>query len=336
LAYRSRDPKLVLETMAQLSERYGVYGMQFADYILPNGYFSTLLPDLAKAGSPYRIFAEVKSNLSEDRFAVLAAAGFKQLQPGIESFSSDALRKMRKGVTAAQNVYTLVAGRSRGIQILYNLLYGFPDDEVEEYERMASLIPRLAHLDPPVTCLPVQILRWAPLQANPEKFGIGSAAHEYSYEMVFSKQFLNETGFELDDFCYLFERPFENAPALDKVYHRIQALVERWRGVSNTSWLYAVNEGDNLVICDKRAEDEITYRLGSVASKILASCGRIKSYDLLAQACPDIHNLADILSELEERGLIFVDETRIVSLLVNQQNEIMRARENALREEMVG
>ena len=260
LAYRSRDPKLVLQAMEHLSKRHGVYGMQFADYILPNGYFGSLLPALAKIGRPYRIFAEIKANISEERFVLLAAAGFEQLQPGIELFSSDALRKMRKGVTAAQNVYTLVNGRRHGIQILYNLLYGFPDDELGEYEKIASLIPRLTHLDPPVTCLPVQILRWAPLQTSPEQFGIEPAEHEYSYEMVFSKKFIDATGFELDDFCYLFERPFENAPALRKTYARIQMSVENWRSVSKKAWLYAVNDGDGLVIHDKRGENENKYR----------------------------------------------------------------------------
>jgi hypothetical protein len=70
-------------------------------------------------------FAELKANLSDERFALLAAAGFVELQPGIESFSSDALRKMRKGVTAAQNVHTLVMGRKHGVRIFHNLLMAF-------------------------------------------------------------------------------------------------------------------------------------------------------------------------------------------------------------------
>jgi ribosomal peptide maturation radical SAM protein 1 len=125
LAYRFRDPTLVLTAMEQLSERYGLRGMQFADYILPSSYFDTLLPKLAEKGRQFHIFAELKANLSDERFALLAAAGFVELQPGIESFSSDALRKMRKGVTAAQNVHTLVMGRKHGVRIFHNLLMAF-------------------------------------------------------------------------------------------------------------------------------------------------------------------------------------------------------------------
>lgn len=329
LAYRSRDAKLVLQAMKQLSTRHGVYGMQFADYILPNAYYSSLLPELVKIDRPYRIFAELKANISEERFPLLAAAGFDQLQPGIESFSSDALRKMRKGVTAAQTVYTLVMGRSHGIQIMYNLLYGFPDDDLEAYEGMASIIPHLAHLDPPITCLPVQILRWAPLQTNPEEFGIDAAEHEHSYDMIFSKEFLKRTGFELDDFCYLFDRPFENAPALCRIYERIQVDVERWRSVAKRTWLYATDDGEHLTIRDKRGEEEKRYRLDAEASRVLSSCTGIKSFAALERAHPHIPDLTRVLKELEDRGLIFVDESRIVSLLVSPRKGSMQAQPEA-------
>jgi radical SAM superfamily enzyme YgiQ (UPF0313 family) len=132
MAFRAKSAERVLKTMAELRQRYGIDGFRFADYILPSRYFDTLLPDLVRLGRPYRLSSEMKANLSGERFTLLKEAGFHEVQLGIESFSSDVLRKMRKGVSAAQNVYDLVLGRRLGMRVLYNLLYGFPDDKPAE------------------------------------------------------------------------------------------------------------------------------------------------------------------------------------------------------------
>jgi hypothetical protein len=220
-------------------------------------------------------------------------------------------------VTAAQNVHTLVMGRKHGVRIFHNLLYGFPDDELSEYQRIAELIPRLVHLDPPVTCLPVQIMRWAPLQTNPEHFGIDAAEHDLSYDMIFSKSYCDKTGFDLDDLCYLFERNFENAPALQRTYDRIQEAVAYWREVCSSSWLFSEEDESGLIIHDKRIADEKVYRLEADAAKVLKGCEGVTSVGMLEAAHPYIDDLADILDRLQVLGLIFRDELRIVSLVVH-------------------
>jgi hypothetical protein len=142
----------------------------------------------------------MKSNSSPDRFELMAAAGFREVQPGIESFSSDVLRKMDKGVTASRNVQTLLLGRQHGIHIHYNVLWGLPDDDATAYRAMAAEMPKLVHLDPPLARTPVQITRYAPLQADPARFGIPVARHEPCYELIFSKAFLHASDFDLNDY----------------------------------------------------------------------------------------------------------------------------------------
>ena len=78
-------------------------------------------------------------------FALMAEAGFVEVQPGIESFSSMALTAMDKGTSAIQNAQTLLLGKAHGVQVHWNLLYGFPDDDADDYERMLETLSRLAH-----------------------------------------------------------------------------------------------------------------------------------------------------------------------------------------------
>jgi len=320
MAYRARDAKNVLATMAELQQRYGQNAFRFSDYILPNKYFDTLLPELARLGAPYHLSCEMKANITEERFVLLARAGFEEVQPGIESFNSDVLRKMRKGVSAVQNVYTLLLGRRLGVRVYYNLLYGFPDDEVIEYEQTLAAIPLLFHLAAPATCVPVQITRYAPLQTQPQDFGIERATAEPVYDLVFSREYLECTGFDIEDFCYFFERPFENAPRLQRIYDEIDELMRVWHArVAKQAWLYREGPGgdEGLTIRDGRLEPEKIYRLGPSQSKILAQCERPTSLQILQDANSLLLDVNGVVAELEDLGLLFRDGERLVSLVMS-------------------
>jgi hypothetical protein len=93
---------------------------------------------------------------------------------------------------------------------------------------MIELLSRIVHLDPPSSRVLVQITRYAPLQTDPERFGIPKAVHEPVYDMIFSSPFLSSHDFDMDDFCYYFARPFQNGTALARIYRRINTLVDTW------------------------------------------------------------------------------------------------------------
>jgi hypothetical protein len=164
-------------------------------------------------------------------------------------------------------------------------------------------------------------MRWAPLQTNPERFGIDAAEHDSSYDMVFSKRYRDETGFDLDDFCYLFERSYENAPALRRTYDRIQEGVAYWRKARAGSWLFSEEDESGLTIRDKRTEEEKVYRLDPDAAKVLKSCWGVTSVAKLEQTYPHIGDLVGVLRRLEGLGLVFLDESRVVSLVVDRNGE---------------
>ena len=322
LVYRARRPERVLATLAELHARYGIATFRFADYILPHQYYRTLLPELARLGRPYRLSGEIKANVSTERFARLKEAGFREVQPEIELFSSAVLRRMGKGVTAAQNIRTLVLGRRFGVRIHYNLLYGFPDDEAADYAAMTAQLPRLVHLDPPNSYVPVQITRYAPLQTQPERWDLPPPEPEDCYELLFSRSYLARSGFDLGEFCYYFTRSFENAPGLQRQYDRIGRTVAIWREHWNAqrAWLYhEAPDGDGLMVKDQRAGEEVCHRLGAAEAEVLLACAEPTSIHALRegplrQARPE--RVARILEALDERGLIFRDEERVVSLVV--------------------
>ena len=319
LTYRSRDGTRTLNIMDSLADRYGFSTFRFSDYILPYRYYQTLLPELAHRGKPYRITSEMKANVNAPRFALLAEAGFSEVQPGIESFSSSVLRKMDKGVSAIQNVYTLLLGKRHSIIVHYNILYGFPDDEQQEYEAMVRAMPRLFHLDPPSTRLLVQITRYAPLQIDPKRFNIPPATYEPSYELIFSESFLEKSSFDLNDFCYYFDRSFENSPHLNRLYRQIDHIVDTWKSEHNRRdvLLWYEEEEDGIKVFDSRTEPHTITHLNrpeayaylATAEPILIEHLRQRYSELTAREDFDA-----VLERLDTLGMIFQEEGHVIGL----------------------
>lgn len=319
LKYRTKPAAVALATMDNLAARYGVRAFRFSDYILPRSYFTTLLPQLVERGAPYELTAEMKANVNTADFALMVAAGFVEVQPGIESFSSAALTAMDKGTSASQNAQTLLLGKAGGIPVHWNLLYGFPDDDADDYEQMLETLSRLTHLDPPATRLPVQVTRGAPLQVDPGRFGISVAAYEPSYDLVFSPEFLARAGFDLSKYCYYFVRPFENSVRLQRIYRRIEALVDGWRAVANhrdvsLEWRSVAGK---IVVTDSRANPAgVTVVLDEAQSEVLLALRTRRNVSGLIRhgLGLDPGQVTAALEDLDRLRLVLRDGDRWLSL----------------------
>ena len=323
MAFRVKSADAAVAAMDELYRRHGIRGFRFADYILPRAYFDTLLPELARRGAPYDITAEIKANVPAPTFALLAAAGFSELQPGIESFSSAALRDMDKGTSKLRNIQTLVLGAQHGVVIHYNLLYGFPQDRLEDYQELSETLSRLTHLDPPSTRLEVQITRYAPLQVDPARFGIPEAMYEPTYQLIFSAGYLARTGFDLSRYCYYFQRPYENSPALQRMYRRIDGLVDSWRAIRDERsvqlvWRPAPEEHS---VFDSRDDAEGTvHRLGDRTASVLRACSTMTSVGDLEQQLKGQMvraEIEEVLSRLDQLRLVVREREFALSIVLD-------------------
>jgi len=126
MKYRSKSPERVLSELAELSRRYGTRSFQFVDNILDMSYFKTVLPALAGASDKYSLFYEIKANLKRDQVRLLADAGARWVQPGIESLDDNALRLIGKGNSALMNLQLLKWSREFGVDVSWNILCGLP------------------------------------------------------------------------------------------------------------------------------------------------------------------------------------------------------------------
>lgn len=255
LKFRFKPAAQTINMLASVRDRYGDYPFRFSDYILPREYFKEVLPQLARVSPLYRLHCEIKANQTPETVAALARAGFQEVQPGIESFSSEVLRIMDKGVTGVQNVALLKYGYKERIVIHYNFIYGFPGERAEQYRQMIEQIPRLYHLIPPVSRSEAIITRFAPMQNNTVRFGIETKPlHHRCYDSLFSVDFLKDTGFSLDGYAYYFERYLDFSDEMSELYAQVVSQINHWKRLHRERevTLQYVDDGDVIHIRDTR------------------------------------------------------------------------------------
>jgi ribosomal peptide maturation radical SAM protein 1 len=170
MAFRKKEPERVYDEVLKLAGEYRCLQLNATDNILDMGYFKQLLPRLAEANFDLSLFYEVKANLTREQVRKLAASGITQIQPGIESFDTELLRMMRKGVTAIQNIQLLKWCYEDGIDPYWNILYGFPGERPEQYKDLPRLLRLLSHLRPPSGLSPVIFERFSPYHFDKDKF----------------------------------------------------------------------------------------------------------------------------------------------------------------------
>jgi ribosomal peptide maturation radical SAM protein 1 len=309
MRFRSKSPGRVLDELAQQAGAYGTFRFGAVDNILDMQYLSTLMPRLAEYD--FDLFYEVKANLSRDQLRTLAQAGVRRLQPGIESLSTRVLALMRKGVRAGQNVNFLRWAQYFGIEVVWNLIWGFPGETEADYARQAAVLPDLVHLRPPAASGPVWMERFSPLfTAADVRFRRPERSYGYAYP----------ANVDLDRVAYFFEHEWKE-PLPDVAYDGVRNEVAAW----TTAWqqrtptlTYRVAP-DVVHIHDGRHPGrEGTYMFRGPLAQIYRACSDRPVSAAAVRRRLDLPPgyAEDAFREFANRGLLFLDGEQGLALAV--------------------
>ncbi|MCE7974156.1 MAG: RiPP maturation radical SAM protein 1 [Leptolyngbya sp. PLA1] len=224
MAFRRKSPGRVLHEVRTLTREHRQTRLLAADNILDHRAYEDLLPGLAAEPTHLRLFYEIKANLKRAQVAALASAGIRWVQPGVESLSSHVLRLMGKGISAMRIVQALRLFAEFGITPSYNILCGFPGETEEDYRGMTDLARRLRHLPPPSgTSSVVQVHRFSPYFASPDRFGLRNVRPAWFYSHLFPEGWVDTSRL-----AYFFERDEEISPGLVDARARLDEALREW------------------------------------------------------------------------------------------------------------
>ena len=273
MSFRAKPAADVADAMRTMVARYGSRRIEVVDNIMDLSYFSTVLPDLAERQEGLSVFFETKSNLKRHQVALLAAAGVRWIQPGIESLHSGVLSLMRKGVSAWTNIQLLKWARHYGVRVSWSIICNFPGEDDAWYTDMAEFIPALAHLQPgPAVTL--RFDRYSPYFTDPNRWGLKLQPSElycFAYPLppdVLADQVYFFEDVPAPDECRQLNGP-EGRPGLTAVRLAMRAWVRAWRQDAIPALLLQ-EEGDILIVTDTRpCATEPSLSLGGAARAAL-------------------------------------------------------------------
>ena len=317
MKFREKTTDRVLDELASLTERYGIFRFGAVDNIMPRSFLNELVPALISEERNYDLFFEIKANLTRADLRLLSEAGIRTIQPGIESFSSHVLQLMRKGVRGIQNVNLLRWGRYYGVQIRWNILWGFPGEQEADYKQQEKLVRNLLHLDPPATRGRLGLYRFSPFHFDRAKFKMQRFEPEKSLSYVYPP------GMRLDNVAYFFEHEFESELP-EHVFEPLIEAVDDWKEsweCGDKPWLVYRWSPGLLQIEDGR--DQTRPYLYSFASPLAEVYVEMSDRPITAQAIRErldlpltAEEIADALDVLVSKGLMMREDDLFLALAI--------------------
>jgi ribosomal peptide maturation radical SAM protein 1 len=322
ISYRSMRPEAAFRTFDGLFRHAArVSELQSVDNILPRSYLADVLPFLDTPPG-VSMFYEVKADLGEEDFRVLAKSGVTRIQPGIEALNTSTLKRMRKGTSVFQNLHFLVNALRHGISPGWNLLIGFPGEGIEVYEKYLRDLPLLTHLPPPSGVFPVRFDRFSPYYVEAESYGLELHPLDW-YELTypFPARALDDLAYYFSDLNYAAPYAVNAARMLGKLREKVDRWRALWSGGARPELRLAERGGDAYVL-DSRSGAPVEHALGRGSRRLLDALATARKIPGLEKELEGVDVEAE-LAKLTELGLVFHEGERYQSLLVRPPSPVI-------------
>jgi len=247
LKFRSKSALHLLEELRYLNRRHHVNSFEAVDNIMDMNYFRTLLPLLKEENPRISIFYEVKSNLNKDQVKLLKEAGVNAIQPGVESLNTHVLDLMKKGVTSLQNIQMLKWCQQFGVDPKWNLLYGFPGETPEDYEKLHETIDSINHLPPPVKCGSFRLDRFSPFFRDSSDYGLVDVRPFEIFRFIYPLP-----PERISNLVYFFQFEYENPAISPDMTGKLEEKVEMWRKNRGGKLEKTYKNHDEMILDDTR------------------------------------------------------------------------------------
>lgn len=268
--FRQKGVEKVVSEIGQINDRYPEQRILFVDKLMPPAYQEGWLPSLYERREAPPFTCEHRPDPDLRRLMNLRKAGVKLVKFGIESLSTGLLQLMNKGVTAADNILLLRNAAVSGIYVDWNLLWGFPGDQAEQYREILGRLPLLRHLCPPAVFRHVSLDRFSPYVEQSASFDIDNLRPWAVYQSVYP------AWAEVDKLAYRFigDYPAESRENPELI-REIAGEVKNWKQNWKKSRLFMVPFAEYYVVYDSRNPEKArNHLLDFERAEAIMTCGR--------------------------------------------------------------
>ncbi len=311
MEFRAKDPSQVLEQLEALWRKYGVRTFSPIDNIMAPEYTETLFRQLADANSDLELHYEIRPNLSRLQLGRLRRSGLFSVQPGVESFSTNVLKIMRKMTTGMRNIELIKWCTYYDILCTYNILMGFPGETEEDYRLQAGAVAKIVHLQPPWTIGKARADRGSPMFTDPAAQSITRISPAACYQFLYPKQ-----RFRPERISYFFEHEMENVTDESRYAGLLAQVAEwqqSWTATSHPTLSYR-KAFSSIAIDDRRTRRHRTYKYADGSAALYEYCADARTPRDVGAAFGNGAWVQAALDDFVSKDLVLFMDGRYLSL----------------------
>ncbi len=274
MAFRAKSPENVLDMLKSLSRKYKVLYFNAIDNIMDNRYVEELFGRLKEHHSDLLIHYEIRPHFNRRQLRLMKEGGLFSVQPGVESFSTHVLKLMKKNITGIRNVAFVKWCTYYGINNLYNILYGFPGENVADYEEQIGVADRIHHLQPPYAVVQARPERGSHMFENRDTYIDGDLAPDFCYFHIYPAD-----KFDMKKVAYYYSYRMQNIlepVEYQKLNKKVHFWKQRWHSPQRPRLNYA-KSWNTLHIHDSRGNRSLNYVYKDRLAGLLEFLNDVKS-----------------------------------------------------------
>jgi ribosomal peptide maturation radical SAM protein 1 len=311
---RHRPAGEISESLARLFKLYRIPSIFLIAQMVTPGHCRELFDEIASHDSDYKLFAEIRANLSKDDLVAMKKAGMTQVQIGIEALDSNLLRKMNKGTRLMDNLRILKHCEEIGIRHVSNLIVGFPTETQDDIDRSAKAVEFAIAYRPPAFFSEFKLREDSLVYRHPEKYDI----REIDDAAVLGRHLPQTTrkGLRLWNKSYKSSRKRRNYGKLRHHYKRWKKTYEEAEAIGKPL-LYYLDFHDVLRIEDLRGCVQSVLIDGWIRD-IYLYCDETRSFDEIRSHFPRVpeNELRRTLNRLFKLRLMYAEDNDWLSLAI--------------------
>jgi ribosomal peptide maturation radical SAM protein 1 len=317
--YRSKTPHQVVSEVDHLTTKHKTLSVAFMDNLLPAKECGEIFDQLGKLKKDFRLFAEIRASTPRHVLEVMQVAGMHEVQVGIESLSTQLLKKLNKGTTAIQNLEIMKHCEEFGIANVSNLILQFPRSDSQDVQET------LRNLEFALPFRPLRAVHFwlglgSPVSRDPSAFGLMAVFNHSNYAAIFPPVIFRSMRFMIQ--AYRGDLGYQRKlwqPVKKKVRAWKKAYAQIHKSGSHSPILSFRDGRDFLIIRQKRLNAEpFTHRLVGTSRTIYLFCHRHRSLRSILGHFPGTaeDKIVPFLQMMVDKKLMFEENRKYLSLAV--------------------
>ncbi|MBU0481367.1 MAG: RiPP maturation radical SAM C-methyltransferase [Proteobacteria bacterium] len=320
--YRYKSADRMCREVGAFAAEFGTLDFSFTDNVLPVAEARKFFRQIARSGKDFEFFAEIRATQTAD-LAGYRRGGLVVVQAGIEALSTGLLARMKKGVTAIENLAVMKEALKQGVALEGNLITEFPTSTEQE---VAETLHCLDFALPfkPLTTASFFLGLESPVDRSPGDFGITAAGPHRNYSHLYPAEILRQQEMVVKDFRG--SRTYQR-----RLWRPVVKRVKEWqdfqrrRGSVAHRFPLSFRDGGEFVIIrqEQLRGPVLNHRLKGMSRRIYLFCEEIRDLSSLIDHVPGIgrESLERFLAEMVDKRLMFREGEKVLSLAIGNSRK---------------